>query len=163
MSAYVNRQSLDNAPDALLSSRNVGRLTTFDLRQELVRRDKLDIPEDEICHKTLLQRLMRDLLEEEQQIVDDRAAVVAAEQMCKLNAAKAERERKKQEALERSKQRTQNSNYFATITDMNKLPAVKDLTTLEELSSTDKSQTEDMPDSDPFRALKVSRSRIHIK
>ena len=53
-----------------LTIRNVGKLTTFELRQELVKRNCLDIPEENINHRTMLQRLVQVLLDEENKIAN---------------------------------------------------------------------------------------------
>ena len=54
MAAYIPGRGEPIDKDAPLSSRNVSRLTTYELRQELVRRDKLDIPDDQINHRFAL-------------------------------------------------------------------------------------------------------------
>ena len=51
MAAYIAGRGEPIEKDAPLSTRNVSRLTTYELRQELVRRDKLDIPDDQINHR----------------------------------------------------------------------------------------------------------------
>ena len=162
MSAYVKRNPPE-APDAPLSSRNVSRLTTYDLRQELVRRGKLDIPEDEINHKSMLQRLIQILLEDEQKAVDEKEALLEAERMAQFNATKAERERKKLEAIERSKQRQQNPAYFEALIETNILPEKKDLTALEELTSTDQIGESDVFSDDPFSSSYSKKNKVHIK
>ena len=58
MAAYIPGRGEPVDKDAPLSSRNVSRLTTYELRQELVRRDKLDIPDDQINHRFVLLNLM---------------------------------------------------------------------------------------------------------
>ena len=163
MSAYVTRNSLDD-PNGPRSSRNVSRLSTYELRQELVRRNKLDIPEDEINHKTMLQRLIKLLLEDEEKAVNDKEALLEAERVQKLNEAKAERERKKQEALERSKQRQQNPDYFRELAESNKLPEKTDLTHLEEVAPSNDSEAVFVSDDDPFRSISSKqKSKIYIK
>ena len=48
-----------------LNTSNVGKLTTYQLRQELIKRDALDIEESRINHRTMLERLIRELVKEE--------------------------------------------------------------------------------------------------
>lgn len=51
--------------DQVISTRNVDRLTTFELRQELVRRGALDIEDSKVNHRSLLQRLVVELVKDE--------------------------------------------------------------------------------------------------
>lgn len=55
---------LSTSVEKEISSRTVSKLTTFELRQELVKRNALDIPEGSINYKTMLARLMTELVKE---------------------------------------------------------------------------------------------------
>ena len=48
-----------------IDTSTVGQLTTYELRQELLRRDALDIEESRINHRTMLERLIVELVKEE--------------------------------------------------------------------------------------------------
>jgi hypothetical protein len=83
-------------------------------RQELVRRGAMDLDERNCNHRTLLQRLMVELVKE-----DEVAATLALqtkdlENQRRREALKLEREMKKQEAIQRSQlRRMEDPNYFA--------------------------------------------------
>jgi len=167
MAAYIPGRGEPIDKDAPLSSRNVSRLTTYELRQELVRRDKLDIPDDQINHRTMLQRLMQLLLEDEKQAANTKEAGEEMKRMEKINDAKAERERRKQEAIERSKARQQDPSYFNKKVESNVAPEKTNLEGLEELNSaTNEDEGDDGDegtDSDPFSSNKrATRGKIHF-
>ena len=146
-----------------LSTRNVSKLTTYQLRQELTRRDKLDIPEDNINHRSMLQRLIQVLMEDEQKALEEKATEAEAQRLAESTAAKASREAKKLEAIERSKQRQQNASYFEMLKQSNAPPAKPDLTAVEELSSASATD-EDRPNDDPFSEVSgKTRSKIHVR
>jgi len=46
----------------MITSANAGTCTPFQLRQELVKRNCFDLDEEKVCHRTLLQRLMVELV-----------------------------------------------------------------------------------------------------
>ena len=50
-----------------ITSRNAGTLSTYELRQELIRRNALDIEESKINHRNMLERLMVELVREERE------------------------------------------------------------------------------------------------
>ena len=155
-----------------INTSTVGHLTTYELRQELLRRNALDIEESRINHRTMLERLIIELVKEEKRkrkslrsarnfsanFSETEAEFVEA-QATKLIADKAEakriRELKKLEALERSKARQANSEYFAKIVEDNRPPAPKivetehsDVTTPHDPPEV---ETENEENFDPFR------------
>ncbi len=86
----------------------------FWYRQELVRRNAFDIDEKTCNYKTMLQRLMIELVKEEEELAKQRVLTKEEEYIRSREQAKAEREKKKQEALLRSQARQQSDpNYFA--------------------------------------------------
>ena len=50
---------------ATITSENISKLTTYELRQELVRRDCLDLDEESINHNSMMKRLMEELVKDE--------------------------------------------------------------------------------------------------
>ena len=96
-----------------ITSDNISKLTTYQLRQELVRRNAFDLDEDAVNYNTLLKRLLVEVLKDEEKLVQEKEQLrlkLLAEQ--KAEALRI-RELKKQEALERSQQRMQSKDYFA--------------------------------------------------
>jgi len=150
--------------DEPLSTRNVSKLTTYELRQELTRRGKLDVPEESINHRSMLQRLIQVLLEDEQRAIDERTAEAEAQQQARLAEAKADRDKRKQEALERSRQRQLSGAYFEQLKQSNAPPEKQDLSGLEELSSTTIAD-DDGSVSDPFSEISggKTRSKVHVR
>ena len=102
-----------------MNSNTVGNMSTFEIRQELDRRGAMDIPDKEINHRTLLQRLVKELVQEEEANYNKEVEEKEKQRMLKLEADKLEREKKKQAALERSKARRADPNYFANKTNAN--------------------------------------------
>ena len=96
-------------------------LTIFDwlLRQELLRRGAFDLDEDKVNFKSLLQRLMVELVAEEKQAVSHHTETVCQEADLERQRLKKERERKKQEALERSRLRQADPEYFRNRSELN--------------------------------------------
>ena len=98
----------------VVSSDNISKLTTYELRQELVRRGAFDFTdEDTVNYKTLMQRLMIEVLKDEERAVQEKEETrIEAAEVQKSEAMKL-REQRKQEAIERSRLRQQNKEYFA--------------------------------------------------
>ena len=118
----------------------------------------------------MLQRLMVELVkdEEKKDAVKIEAAAVAANEA--RDAAKAERERKKAEALERSKQRQSNPEYFAQKGIANTEGAAIKAKRLEESASIpvetvdEEPPVEEVKDDDPFRSYtSKSKNKIFVK
>jgi len=106
-----------------LSTRNVSKLTTFEIRQELNRRGKMDLPEETITHKTLLQRLIAELVSDEASVAQQAVSVAEKKNQDEREAARFLREQKKAEALARSEaRRAANPNYFAEKQQLNVKP-----------------------------------------
>ena len=97
----------------VITIENAGYCTAYELRQELVRRGALDIEESTINFRTMLQRLMVELVKEDnkkQEICIEKAVV---DQQAQRAQAKSEREEKKRIALEKSRERQQaDPDYF---------------------------------------------------
>jgi hypothetical protein len=149
-----------------INTKNVHKLTTYELRQELVRRNKLDIPDDKINHNSMLQRLIQELVIDEANFAKERADVVVDKAQEERDAAKALREQRKAEALARSKARQSDPNYFKKREESNveavKVQQVK-ATELKEMNP-DEIEVDEEPDEvddDPFRTVKTKgRSKI---
>lgn len=98
----------------VITSDNISTLTTYELRQELNRRNAMDIPEKKINYKSLLQRLLVEVLKDEAAAVKEKEDNRLAQEEAARKEALRLREIKKQEAIERSKQRqAANPAYFA--------------------------------------------------
>lgn len=152
-----------------ISTRNVSKLTAFELRQELVKRNALDIPEDNINYKTMLARMMTELVKEEQ-TKDDIKATDIGKTYAEIKAEEKKiRDEKKREALEKSKLRQQNPDYFVQKKELNKKPELENASTTPPENNdigADESLSESTPnndDSDIFRSVPLGRSKIHIR
>ena len=73
------------------------KLTTYELRQELVRRNKLDIPENQINYKSMLHRLIQLIVEEEEQIVTQKT--ISIEEQDRINKEKEKEIRQKKKEV----------------------------------------------------------------
>ena len=144
---------------------------SFPHRQELVRRNAMDIPEDKVNFKALLQRLMVELVADENAAVEQKTKAIDDAAAAAREAAKADRERKKAEALERSKARQANPDYFKQRVEVNeegvaaKEKAKQELKELpiECVEEGDVSDGEGQSD-DPFRTYtKKSKNKIFVK
>jgi hypothetical protein len=108
-------------PVEVITLDNVGSLSTYDIRQELNRREAMDIPDEKVNHKSLLKRLIVELVKDKEREVNEkeeqRAATLAAERA----EAQKIREAKKLEAIERSKARqaAKGAEYFAEKAKLN--------------------------------------------
>lgn len=141
-------------------------------RQELVKRGAFDLDEDKVNFKSLLQRLMVELVAEESRNTEQRTKAVVDDAAAKMELAKQERERKKLEALERSKQRQADPEYFKRRTEQNEQAAAarekakEEAAALETVTaedSTNEPEGEDAAD-DPFRSYKnKGRSKVFVK
>lgn len=134
-----------------------------------------------VNYRSLLQRLMEELVKDEEAAASERQRQKEAEAAEAREKAKQEREAKKQEALERSRQRREaDPTYFerrkvaeittSTFTDSNNVAQetlVDESTEKKKVEEVDEEQHEekdgDEPD-DPFRSYKnKSRSRIFVR
>lgn len=151
---------------ASITSRTVGALSTYELRQELVRRDALDLPESNINHKTMLQRLMVELVKEEK----EKEATIIQEQTSQILAAKEEakrlREDKKREAMQRSLERQANPDYFSKIAERNKAtekPLEKEPAAIAEEEGNDPTSSAPEVDDEEFDPFKPSTGDVKKK
>ena len=74
--ADVASGSKEKAEAPKITSENAYKLSTYDMRQELVRRECLDMPEADYCHNVFLKRLMTELVKDEQAVSEQHTEVV---------------------------------------------------------------------------------------
>lgn len=131
----------------------------------------MDIDDDKVNFKSLLQRLMVELVAEENAVVEKKTKAIDDAAAAAREAAKAERERKKAEALERSKARQANPEYFKQRVEVNeegmaaKEKAKQELKELpvETFEEGEESEGEAQSD-DPFRTYtKKNKNKIFVK
>jgi hypothetical protein len=146
---------------AKISSLSVHSMPTYDLRQELVRRNCLDIPEDDINHNSLLQRLIVELVKDESNEVQKRTADVLEKAQVDRDVAKELREQKKAEALARSKARQADAQYFATKQAANVRPEKTITVAAEEGVEKEHEEDDSTAIADPFR-VNAGKSRAKI-
>ena len=158
--AAVVKQELDGEK---LSTRNVSKLSTYALRQELVRREALDIPEEQINHNTMLKRLIEELVKDEAKATEERTEVVVDTAQQERDAAKALREKRKQEAIERSKARQAQKDYFEAKKGNNAVPT-RGMDTGNNVGGDAGEDNEKTTDDevDPFRIGPSRRSKVHV-
>jgi hypothetical protein len=108
---------------------------------------------------------MVELVKEEDIIVAKKNEELEKERMNALEAAKELRERKKQEALERSRQRQADPNYFKKIADLNvkEVPKLDSANDISESNEDCLKESSAAVDDDPFRTVPSTRSKIYIK
>ena len=157
-------------PKLDLSSRNCGSLTTYEIRQELVHRDALDIPDKEINHRSMLKRLVEELVKCEQINYEATQEMEAKKREDDMAARKAEREKKKAEALERSRARQADKEYFKKKAEMGQeaemiLKEVRERTDIEVVKEGEDQQDDaDDDDDDPFRTYKPKKGqKVYVK
>jgi len=147
---------------------NASACTPYELRQELVRRGAMDIPEDKANYRSMLQRLMLELVNEQEQQNQQRLAETEAKQKAERDRLKEEREQRKQEALERSqKRREQDPEYFTKRKEA--AAEIQESTTEIDPPIIEEQKEEEHKDTssaeiDPFRAYQPKgRSKIFVK
>jgi hypothetical protein len=155
---------------------NASACSAFELRQELVRRGAFDINPDHANYQSMLQRLIVELVNEEEHAQMERAKVVNDERQRERDAAKRERELRKAEAQERSRlRREQDPAYFArrqvlptpvsveSATSVNE-PMRDCMSLVQEVDNVDEKENSVEQEVDIFRAYKpTSSSRIFVK
>lgn len=154
--------------DPPISTSNVHTLTTYAIRQELVRRDCLDIPEERINHNSMLQRLIVDLLKDEDRKVEEATEAAVDKAALEREKAKEIREQRKKDAIERSKARQANPEYFQRLKEDNekgkdKVEGTSAAADGDDKDKVNEGQEEDADDvdDDPFRTTKGnSRSKL---
>ena len=156
----------------IITTGNVSTLTTYELRQELERRGCMDVEDSRINHKTLLQRLVQELVRDESLKAEEKVNADAAKLYDERDAEKALREQRKLEALERSRARQSDPAYFQKIGEKSKegkeaLEAKKDevASVVEEEEDGEEEGGVGGAISDPFRSStgKKSRPKIFVK
>jgi phage terminase small subunit len=95
-----------------LTIEKASKLSTFELRNELVKRNALDIPENLINYESLLARLIKDLVKEEDENQNNETIQSESTDKEVIKDLKKLREVKKQAAKERSNVRQENVTYF---------------------------------------------------
>ena len=110
----------------MITIQNAAQCTAFELRQELVRRSAFDLAEDDVNYRSLLKRLMVELVADENKAVAQRTSELEQKAFDVREEAKRAREEKKREALERSKQRQADPEYFKRLAELNKKPEKED-------------------------------------
>lgn len=135
-------------------------------RQELTRRGAFDFKEgDTINYRTMLQRLMVELVKDEEKLAAERAQANIEKLETEIERSKRIREEKKREALERSKQRQSDPNYFAKRAEANSLanqPTISEAVVTEE-DKTDVEESIEVVSSNPFDTYPKGRSKIFVK
>mmetsp|Transcript_2576 Transcript_2576/g.4534 ORF Transcript_2576/g.4534 Transcript_2576/m.4534 type:complete len:174 (-) Transcript_2576:92-613(-) len=170
------------APGKVITIKNASTCNAYELRQELLRRNAFDLDENTVNFRSMLQRLMVELVAEEKAQTEQKTETLCNEANAVRDAAKTEREKKKQEALERSKQRQADASYFARRAESNEEAKSKKAaqeaqalaTALEREEaeggqssdpfSEDQDGVENDDDDDPFRTVpKKGRQKIFVK
>ena len=105
-----------------ITTENISKLTTYELRQELLRRGQFDFKDENLVnYKSLLKRLMVEVVKDEQN-------ALAAKEEARLSSIQAEkleakrlREARKAEAIARSqaRQAEKGADYFANKARLN--------------------------------------------
>jgi hypothetical protein len=123
----------------------------------------------------MLQRLMVELVADESREAEMKTKAADEAVAVKLEAAKQDRERKKQEALERSKQRQADPEYFKKRAEENEALAAKEKARVEAVAALEAQQSvqeqndeesegESGGADDPFRTYKSKgRSKVFVK
>ena len=152
----------DAAP--VLHSSSVHKMSTYDLRQELERRKCMDIPDGQINHNSLLKRLIAELVKDEAKIVDEHTSEVVDKAQAARDEAKALREQRKREALERSQARQADPNYFKQRQENNEESEkrkTEQATAANASTNVEEEEEEEEANLDPFRSYKTkSRAKV---
>lgn len=146
--------------------RNVHLLTTYELRQELVRRMAFDFKdEDTVNHRSMLERLIKELVKDEEKKTNDKVVALEDERRAARELAKKQREDKKREALDKSKARQSDPEYFKKIAELNVKPIpTESLEVVEQVDTEDSSENSNQTaTNDPFRIDAKRRSKIFVK
>jgi len=154
------------AEEEPLSTKNVSKLSTYELRQELTRRGKMDLPEEMVSHKSLLCRLITELVADEAAVAERAVALAEKKNSDEREAARLLREQRKAEAIARSEARRNDPTYFKQKQELNVAPAQ-----IEEKDANGKIEEDDDGDSDevvgnddPFRSYKAkARPKIMVR
>ena len=145
------------------------KLTTFQLRQELVNRyGGQDIPPACFNYKELLARLVKEIVKEEKEAAQKVADALTKKALEEREQQKLIREQRKAEALARSKARTQNKDYFQSkreANECNSLSTTMTSTTDDTIEVVEEEEPHELLKShvDVFSSAPISRPRIHIR
>jgi hypothetical protein len=131
----------------------------------LNRRNAFDFTdEDTVNYRTMLRRLMVELVKDEENVAIEKATASAEKMETEMEKSRRIREEKKREALERSKQRQADPEYFKKRADANVKPEpVASAEPVDEGSDDDKDDDEKGP-SNPFESYpSKGRSKIFVR
>ena len=137
-------------------------------RQELVRRGAFDFAsEDHVNYKSLLQRLIKELVKDEDTMYSKKEAELETTQQQLRKNARLLREQKKAEALERSKARQNDPEYFKKKNEANQAKSTSESTepqTSLEVEESNEEEDVQAHNDDPFRSFpSKQRSKIFVK
>ena len=154
------------------ASRHFIKFLPLICRQELVRRGAFDLDEDQVCHNSLLKRLMTELCADEALQQSTRSIACTDDAQSVRDALKQERDMRKNEAIERSLQRQADPRYFERILEQNKKPELLAISPVEDngdIRDTEFNTDDDATfgeqialDADPFRSSYSKRGKNKI-
>ena len=138
-----------------------------------MRRGAFDLEEGAVCYNSLLKRLIKELIIDEDVVNSKRSSGVSEDAQIARDLSKQAREEKKREAIERSKQRQSDPLYFERIYENNKKYVIESTDSTNDGSAVpDESEAADDDTEkcskepfDPFRPSygeKYQRSRVHV-
>lgn len=123
------------------------------------------MPEERINHRNMLERLIREIVHEESVREQERVNATMTEAALKAQEAKRIRDQRKLEAMERSRLRQLDPNYFQTKASAN----VEAKTVNPEIAPSSDDAAEIVEDVscqeevDPFRLQKTSRNKLFVR
>ena len=130
----------------------------------------MDIEEDKVNFKSLLQRLMVELVADENAAIEEKTKQIDDQAAAQREKAKQEREQKKAEALERSRQRQADPDYFKKRVEVNeegvaaKEKAKIEIREMVAEPAQEEESDDEVRNDDPFRTYtKKSKNRIFVK
>lgn len=167
-SKLIGKLSQKTAMEEKITTRNASKLTTYQLRQELNRRGAFDLEESTVNYKTMLGRLMQELVKDEQKEQEQAVTAKSEEHKQVVDREKEIREQRKQEALERSRQRQANKTYFESKQQANVEAAERKAVAATEADNIEVERPDlDTPETagpiDPFRLVPTGRSKVFVK
>eukprot|EP01041_Mallomonas_annulata_P014454 gene14454-30762_t len=133
-------------------------------RQELVRRDAFDFKdEDNVNYRSMLERLIKELVKDREREIEIKDLALEQERTVARDLAKQQREAKKREAIEKSRARQADPEYFKKITAANIEPVKEEVSINEnnpsELDDDENNSRASSDCSDPFRIDKKRRNK----
>lgn len=149
---------------AEITVHNASVLSAYEIRQELNRREAFDFKDDDVVNfRSMLKRLMVELVkdEENQAVAKEQESKVRTESA--MEQSKRIREEKKRAAMERSKQRQADPDYFKKISENNVKVVVESSSEAEAAAAEEVEDVTDV-DADPFQTFKPKgRAKIFIR